>query len=94
MTRTEKETIVLFNEAETMAEIFTYNKALQSKLERLCTEYPSLFKKDRINRDGSIFYTVPKKYVGINSPKRINSKYRQKLAENAKQLTGRRAAQC
>lgn len=40
LTKYEKETIILFNEAEPTANIYTYNKALQNRLAKFSRENP------------------------------------------------------
>ena len=40
LSRLEQETIILFNEAEPTAEIYTHNKKLREKLERLSQKHP------------------------------------------------------
>ena len=62
LTKYEKETIILFNEAEPTANIYTYNKALQNRLAkqnpkcaRLVTAYPC----------GAVTYEVDKKRLSV-----------------------------
>ena len=40
LTKYEKETIILFNEAEPTANIYTYNKALQNRLAKFSKQNP------------------------------------------------------
>ena len=40
LTKLEQETVIIFNEADDFAEIFTYNGRLKSKLNKLCKEHP------------------------------------------------------
>ena len=42
LTKIEKETIILFNEAEDMASIYTYNASLKKRLEAFSRKYPNL----------------------------------------------------
>ncbi len=43
LSRLEKETIILFNEAEDCAEVYTFNGKLQKQLARLSGQYPEQF---------------------------------------------------
>lgn len=40
ISRVEQETVILFNEAETIASVYTYNGALKRKLRGLCETRP------------------------------------------------------
>lgn len=69
MTAEERETIILFNEADSTATIETFNKSLISKLNESCEKYPEQFKLLKENRvDGVNKYSIPKKYVKIAAP--------------------------
>lgn len=67
LTRAERETIILFNEADDDADVFTHNGKLIRKLDKLCSEKPCecLFVQE--NAAGGRFYSVPKKWVRINA---------------------------
>ena len=66
----ERETIILFNETSEPAEVFTYNKKMIRKLERLVRMFPDEFKLKSDNGDGGMTYIVPKYRVLISTPKR------------------------
>ncbi len=66
----ERETIILFNETSEPAEVFTYNKRMIRKLERLVRMFPDEFKLKADNRAGGMTYIVPKSRVLISTPKR------------------------
>lgn len=78
----EKETSILYNEAESTAEICTYNKTLKSRLEKLAAEYPD--ECVRLGRDDLSKYTVPKKWIKVSPPKKISEEQRQAAAERLK----------
>lgn len=40
LSRQEQETIIIFNEAEQEATVYTHNKALQIRLDGFCAENP------------------------------------------------------
>ena len=66
----ERETIILFNETSGPAEVFTYNKRMIRKLERLTQKFPYEFSLKSDNGDGGMTYIVPKNRILISTPKR------------------------
>ena len=66
----ERETIILFNETSEPAEVFTYNKKMIRKLDRLAQKFPDEFKLTCDNGDGGMTYIVPKNRILISTPKR------------------------
>ena len=67
LTRLEQETIILFNEEESIADVYTYNGALIRKLDKLCEEYPEQLKFVK-EEHGGRSYIVPKKRIRIGTP--------------------------
>ena len=66
----ERETIILFNETSEPAEVFTYNKKMIRKLERLARMFPDEFRLKSDNGAGGMTYIVPKNRILISAPKR------------------------
>jgi hypothetical protein len=66
-TKYEQETIILFNELEKTAEVYTYNSALRRKLEKGCILHPDNFKV-KSESHGAKTFTIPKKYVSVRIP--------------------------
>ena len=60
LTPYERETVIIFNEAEATARVYTHNKRLIHKLEKLSEKYPSEFYPERKEHDGAVSYIVPK----------------------------------
>lgn len=59
----EQETIILYNQAEATAEIYTHDRKLMEKLTSLSQKYPEqVSKKDKHN------FTVPKRCVSVREP--------------------------
>ena len=54
----ERETILLYNQAESMAEVYTHDPRLMEKLELLEKKHP-----DQITRKDAHNFTVPKRCV-------------------------------
>lgn len=61
--RIEQETVILYNEAELTAEVYTCDKKLLEKLERLEGKYP-----EKIVKKSEQTYIVPKACVLIREP--------------------------
>ncbi len=70
LSNAKRETIVVYNEAEPEAEIFTYNPALQKKLLQLCEERPEKIRRIKKGGPGSMTFQLPKKWVRV-VPSRI-----------------------
>ena len=84
----EQETIINYNEAEKTAEIYTHNKALRRKLERLAQERPEDCRLEKGSHDGqAVDYTIPKAWISVKPP-RVASEA-QKAASRAAAAKGR-----
>lgn len=73
LTRAERETIILYNEEEQTAEVYTCNEAMKRKLTKIHedgTEGITFVRSDEY----SVTYTVPKKWVKINPPAKRTDK--------------------
>ena len=81
----EQETIVNFNEEEATANVYTHNRTLRRKLDKLAQERPEDCHIDRVSHDGAATdYTVPKVWVKIRPPR---------IASEAQKAVSRAAAQ-
>ena len=65
LTNIEKETIVLFNEGEYTAEIYTFNKKLISKIRKKCQQHPDIFKITKEDNHGGVTCQLPKKRLSV-----------------------------
>lgn len=74
----ERETIINYNEGEQTASVYTYNRALQNKLNKLLGTEPDI----SIMRSGEEWteYLVPKKWIKISPPRKINYTDEQRAA--------------
>lgn len=68
LSRYERETIINFNQAETMAEIFTYERGWQKHLERVLHLKPTMD-----NGMGGRAYLIPKDRIPLPRAKRVLS---------------------
>lgn len=85
VSRYEQETIITFNEAEGMANVYTFNNKLIRRMDELCEKHTQF---SVIRRGiGWAEYSCPKKYVTIRSPRLISEEQR---AEAAKRLSAYR----
>lgn len=62
-TLTEQETIVLYNQAESVADVYTHDPKLLKKLAHLAEKYP-----EQIIRMEERRYLIPKQCVSIREP--------------------------
>lgn len=81
LSRYERETIILFNEAESTASVFTCNKILLKQIQMLCEKYPTLVHQDKNKGTGGLSYTLPKKWVKIVPPQVRSEAQKRVLAE-------------
>lgn len=67
LTPYERETIILFNEEEDTASVYTHNAKLIRKLKKLSAKYPDkIYEVKSVN--GSVSYIVPKSCVSVREP--------------------------
>lgn len=70
LTKYEMETIINFNEEETTASVYTHNRTLIRKLDKLSQDRPGDCHRKRASRDGkAVDFTVPKRWIRINPPR-------------------------
>ena len=67
----ERETILLYNQAEPMAEVYTHDPRLMEKLELLAKKHP-----DQITRKDAHNFTVPKRCVSVREPYSVERRSR------------------
>lgn len=92
LTRYEQETIINYNEEEKTASIYTHNRALRRKLDRLTQERPEDCRPGPTAREGQAAeYIVPKAWVKVTPTRIIGEAQRQALekARNTLKTTGR-----
>ena len=76
LTKIERETIILFNEAEPTAHVYTCNRAMQTRLDGLCAQNAKIcrLKADDVSKT----YLFPKKWLKVKKPRVYTSEIRQK----------------
>lgn len=84
LSKYEEETVVLYNEADSTASVYTHDPKLKEKLKRLSEKYPAKIVFNTENSSGGVTYIVPKKCVLIKEPyseeRRIAASERAKTA--------------
>lgn len=81
LTLEEKETIILYNEAEKTASVYTCSPSLQRKLDKLSATSKefSLCVEDKHSKT----YIFPKKLISIRKPYKITAERRAELSQIA-----------
>ena len=80
----EKETIVLFNEGEDKANIYTHNAGLKKRLAAFAKKYPDLCRLEKSNVQGGVSYELAKSRLSIRFLPPYSEERRQKASEYAK----------
>ena len=65
LSKYEKETIINWNEGETIASIYTFNASLKRRLEDFSRKYPLLCRLERSTPEGSVTYVMDKSRLSI-----------------------------
>lgn len=75
----EKETIILWNEAEKTASIYTYNEALKAQLSGLCATQAEKVRQTGDNGYGGLTFELPKKWLKVTPPRILSQAQREVL---------------
>ena len=73
----ERETIVLFNEAESTASVYTFNAALQRQLLEQQRLHPEQVTVTYQGSHGAVDFQIPKKWVKIVPPRVLSPAQRE-----------------
>ena len=84
LTKYEKETIILFNEGEDKANIYTHNAGLKKRLAAFSKKYPDLCRLEKSNVQGGVSYELAKSRLSIRFLPPYSEERRQKASEYAK----------
>lgn len=80
LTRYEMETTINFNAEEGTASLYTRDKAVMRRLDRLVEEFPDIYKLVR-ETDIDKTYVFPKKYAIPKRPRIVSEEQREKMRE-------------
>ncbi len=84
LTKYEKETIILTNEAEDFYEVYTFNSALKRKLAAYAKRHPDLCSLTETTREGSVTYKVDKARMSIRLSEPYSEERRKAASKRAK----------
>lgn len=82
LSKLEQESIILYNEEEPTASIYTHDPKLIRKLKRLAEKYPDKVYPDKAVQAGAVSYIVPKSCVSVREP--FSDERRRAASERAK----------
>ena len=85
LTKYEMETIVNYNAAEQTATVYTRDKSVMRKLDRLVADYPDSYKllnQTAIDKT----YSMPKSYVTYRKPRMISNEQREQARQRMAKL--------
>lgn len=86
LSRIEQETVILFNEADALASIYTYNGALKRKLSGLCAARPDEAKQIKDDGQGGLTFEVPKRWIKITASRILTEEQRMVRSERARAI--------
>lgn len=63
LSKYERETIILYNQAESVAAVYTHDPKLLKRLSQIAAKFP-----DQISRKNEHSYTLPKRCISVREP--------------------------
>jgi len=85
LTKYEMETVVNYNAAEQTATVYTRDKSVMRRLDRLVADYPDTYKL--INQtDIDKTYSMPKTYINYRKPRVLSDKQREQARRRMSKL--------
>ena len=87
ISKIEQETVILFNEAEANASVYTYNGTLKRKLSGLCSTRPEEARQTKDDGRGGLTFEVPKRWVKVNAGPVYTEEQRQAMKERARAIS-------
>ncbi len=85
LTKYEMETVVNYNAAEQMATVYTREKSVMRRLDRLVADYPDIYKLLK-QTDIDKTYSMPKSYVNYRKPRMLSDKQREQARQRMSKL--------
>ena len=85
LTKYEMETVVNYNAGEQTATVYTRDKSVMRKLDRLVADYPDIYKLLR-QTDIDKTYSMPKSYVTYRKPRKLNDEQREQARRRMAKL--------
>lgn len=87
ISKQEQETIILYNEDELTASVYTYSPKMKKSLAALQEERPQEVKLERQDTTGAVSYLIPKKWVKLRPNRILTEEQRRDIAERFKKQT-------
>lgn len=84
LTKYEKETIILTNEADDFYEVYTFNSALKKKLAAYARKHPDLCSLKETTKEGSATYVVDKARLSLRLTEPYSEERRREASKKAK----------
>ncbi|MBR0390707.1 MAG: molecular chaperone [Oscillospiraceae bacterium] len=84
LTKYEKETIILTNEADDFYEVYTFNTALKKKLAAYAKKHPDLCRMTETTKEGSVTYVVDKARLSLRLTEPYSEARKQAAREQAR----------
>ena len=81
----ERETIIVFNEADGEANIYTFNTDLKKRLSAFAKRFPQLARLDRVFPEGAVEYVIDKDRLSIRLIAPYSEERRKAASEYARQ---------
>ena len=85
LTRYEKETIILTNEADDFYEVYTFNSTLKKKLAAYAKRHPDLCSLKGMTKEGSTTYVVDKARLSLRLTEPYSEARKQAASVKAKE---------
>ncbi len=85
LTKYEMETVFNYNAAEQMATVYTREKSVMRRLDRLVADYPDIYKLLK-QTDIDKTYSMPKSYVNYRKPRMLSDKQREQARQRMSKL--------
>ena len=80
-----RETIIVFNEADNEASIYTFNTDLKKRLSAYARRFPQLARLDRVFPEGAVEYVIDKERLSIRFTAPYSEERRKAASEYARQ---------
>ncbi len=94
LTKSEKETIILFNEQDNRCDIMTYNHSLQKRLMEAAAKHPEIYQLTDELCDGGVVYSLPKRMLNIRLRNPMNEEERAVFRQTITKGTKSSVQQC
>lgn len=79
LTNYERESVILFNEADRSASVYTNNPALIRQLSALCASHPEQVRRTGDNGFGGLTFELPKKWLKVSPPRVLSAAQKEVL---------------